>query len=391
MMNSNKVSPSCYSQSDRILAKIKGTKNAPTVVVISGIHGNERAGVEASKRVLHKIKEENIKFDGNLYMILGNINGLNKGVRFEDVDLNRIWNKESINALNNISTLINTEEKEQIEIYQIIKIILENEVGPFYFLDLHTTSAPSVPFITISDSLNNRKFSSNFPVPVVLGIEEYLDGPLLTFINEYGHVALGFEGGEHYDEKSIINCEAFIWNALVYSKCLSKKSISNYDKYKNDLSKLCCKYDFFEINYRYVLKDDEKFNMNLGFENFEKVKKNQPLAMSNGLIIKANTSGRIFMPLYQELGDDGFFILQKISKFWLKASLIARKLKINYFLRWIPGVEKDSENNYTLIVNPKIAKYLTKEIFHLFGYRKQVFKNEKYYFIKRDRNTSNFN
>ncbi|NOQ92034.1 MAG: aspartoacylase [Flavobacteriaceae bacterium] len=389
MIKLSKITPNYYKQSDRILAKIEGSKNAPTVVVIAGIHGNESAGVEAAKRVLHKIKEENIMFNGNLYMLLGNINGLNKGVRFEDVDLNRIWKKENIDTINNNYPPNNNEVKEQIEIYKIIKDILKNEIGPFYFLDLHTTSAASVPFITISDSLNNRKFSSNFPVPVVLGIEEYLDGPLLTFINEYGHVALGFEGGEHYDEKSIINCEAFIWKALVHSKCLSKKNISNYKKYKNNLSKLCCKYEFFEINYRYVLKNDEDFKMNLGFENFEKIKKNQQLALSNGAIIKANENGRIFMPLYQELGEDGFFILQKISKFWLKASLIARRLKINHFLRLIPGVEKAPENNYTLIVDPKIAKYLAKDIFHLFGYRKQIFIDEKYHFIKRDRKITN--
>ena len=389
MIKLSKISPNYYKQSDRILAKIEGTKNAPTVVVIAGIHGNERAGVEASKRVLHKIKEENIMFKGNLYMLLGNINGLNKGVRFEDVDLNRIWKQENIITINNNYVPTSNEVKEQIELYKLIKEILKNEIGPFYFLDLHTTSAASVPFITISDSLNNRKFSSNFPVPVVLGIEEYLDGPLLTFINEYGHVALGFEGGEHYDEKSIINCEAFIWKALVHSKCLSKKNISNYKKYKNNLSELCCKYEFFEINYRYVLKNNEDFKMNLGFKNFEKIKKNQQLALSNGTIIRANEDGRIFMPLYQELGEDGFFILQKISKFWLKASLIARKLKINHFLRLIPGVEKASENNYTLIVDPKIAKYLAKDIFHLFGYRKQIFKDEKYHFIKRDRKITN--
>jgi len=387
MMKPNKIPLNNYNQTDRILAKIEGANNGPTVIVISGIHGNENAGVEASKKVLHKIKEENILFQGNLYMLLGNINGLNKGVRFQDVDLNRIWNKENIDAINNKTAIQNIEIKEQIEIYKIIKGIIKNEPGPFYFLDLHTTSASSVPFITISDSLNNRKFSSNFPVPVVLGIEEYLDGPLLTFINEYGHVALGFEGGEHYDERSITNCEAFIWKALVHSKCLDKKEVSNYNNYKKVLSKLCCKYEFFEINFRYVLKSNENFKMNAGFENFEQISKSQQLAKSNGTIIMASDSGRIFMPLYQELGEDGFFILQKISKFWLKGSLIARKLKINHFLRLIPGVEKDSENNYTLIVDPKIAKYLAKDIFHLFGYRKQIFKDKKYHFIKRDRKT----
>ena len=79
------------------------------------------------------------------------------------------------------------------------------------------------------------------------------------------------------------------------------------------------------------------------------------------------------------------FLLSKISKFWLNSSIVARKLKINHFLRLIPGVKKDPDNNYTLIVDPKIAKYMAKEIFHLFGYRKQIYKDDKFHFIKRDR------
>jgi len=80
--------------------------------------------------------------------------------------------------------------------------------------------------------------------------------------------------------------------------------------------------------------------------------------------------------------------LHKISKFWLKASLVARKLKINHFLRLIPGVRQEPGNNFTLIVNPKIARFMAKEIFHLFGYRQQIYKDDKLHFIKRDRKVS---
>ncbi len=375
--------PELYT--NRIIGKIEGYKCSPTVVIIAGIHGNEKAGVLACQNILHKIKAENTSFKGNLFMILGNINALNKGIRFEDVDLNRMWSQEKINAIENAKSNLFNENKEQNELYLIIREILKSENGPFYFLDLHTTSSSSVPFITISDSLNNRKFSSNFPVPVVLGIEEYLDGPLLTFINEYGHIALGFEGGQHSDAKSVLHCEAFIWKALVHSKCLIKKEVPNYKKYRDNLSNLCCKYEFFEIKYRYALQKDEVFIMKKGFENFETVNKNQLLAKSNGNKILSISKGRLFMPLYQQLGEDGFFILQKISKFWLNASVVARRLQINHFLRLIPGVRKAAENNYTLIVNPRIAKYLAKEIFHLFGYRKQIYKDDKLHFIKRDR------
>ena len=379
-----------YFHHKRILGEFYGTNNGPTVVIFAGIHGNEKAGVHASNKVIQKIKERHIKFKGNLHIILGNINALNKGIRFEKVDLNRIWQNEHIIELETQVGELTAEEKEQMDILMIIKNILLHQPGPFYFLDLHTTSASSVPFITISDSLNNRKFSSNFPIPVVLGIEEYLDGPLLTYINEYGHIALGFEGGSHDAASSIVNSEAFIWKALVHSKCMDKSELSDYDQYKKILSNLCCEYQFFAIKYRYELKERERFSMRPGFENFEPIKKHEYLATSNDEEIISPRGGRIFMPLYQELGEDGFFILKRVSRFWLGFSIIARKLKFNHFLRLIPGVKKDPENNFTLIVDPRVARFMTRPVFHLFGYRQQIYKDDKLHFIKRDRKITEF-
>lgn len=379
-----------FTREKRILGKFYGTKNSPTVIVFAGIHGNEKAGVLASRNVIAKIRERNLKLRGNLHIILGNINALNKGVRFEHVDLNRIWRNTNIEQLGGDDKGFNAEVKEQKDIFVIIKNILVHEKGPFYFLDLHTTSASSVPFITISDSLNNRKFSSNFPIPVVLGIEEYLDGPLLTFINEYGHIALGFEGGSHESPSSVVNCEAFIWKSLIHAKCLKKSHLSDFQEYENTFLGLGCEYQFFAIKYRYELDQNDDFTMRPGFENFEPIEKGDYLATNNGVDINAPRGGKIFMPLYQELGEDGFFILQKISKFWLNASIVARKLKVNQFLRLVPGVKKDPENNYTLIVNPKVARFMATPIFHLFGYRQQIFKDNKLHFIKRDRKISEF-
>ena len=381
----NKNNAPFSSQSNRVIGIVEGFAQSPTVIILAGIHGNEKAGVKASKKIIHKIRENSVPFEGNLYMILGNINALEKGIRYESSDLNRIWKEENIDAIKNGSIGLDAEAKEQREIYGYIKEILRNNTGPFYFLDLHTTSSATIPFITISDSLNNRKFSSNFSVPIVLGIEEYLDGPLLTYINEFGHVALGFEGGEHHDKESILKCEAFIWLALVYSNCIKKKNLPEFKKYKNELSEKYFKNVFFEIIYKYTIKKGEKFKMHKGFKNFEPISRHHSLAQSDSGEITASESGRIFMPLYQNLGDDGYFILNKVSMFWLKTSLVARKVKINHFLRLIPGVKIDPQHRHGLIVNPKIAKYMAKDIFHLFGYRKQVFKNGKLYFTKRDR------
>ncbi len=373
----------------RILGKVVGEKKSPTVIAIGGMHGNERAGVNALLKVFRTIKNENISFKGNFYGISGNINAISQNIRFQNVDLNRIWTKEQVLKLH-LEDDLEIEFREQKEIYHFIRDILTKEKGPFYFLDLHTTSADTQPFITISDSLNNRKFSSNFSIPTILGIEEYLDGPLLTYINEFGHVALGFEAGQHNKEVSVDNCVSFLWLALVAAKCIRKKDVKKYKFYEHSLSMFNETQDFYKIDYKYTIKPFEEFKMVEGFKNFQEIDADEVLAFSNGKELISNCNGKIFMPLYQQKGDDGYFIISKISKFWLNASRLLRKMHFHHILKLLPGVSYTKRKPHTLIVNPKTAKFLATEIFHLFGYRKKIVKKDKLYFIKRDRKVSEF-
>jgi hypothetical protein len=373
---------------NRILGKIKGTNKSPTVIAFGGIHGNEFAGVKAIQNVFKKLEAQSINFSGNFYGITGNIPALEKKVRFVDQDLNRVWTTEHI--VNAIKETKDIEEQEQLELYNTIKEILVSNEGPFFFLDIHTTSCPTEPFITISDSLNNREFSSNFKIPIVLGIEEFLDGPLLTYINEFGHVALGFEAGQHDDPISAENAEAFLWSALMASGCIQKSDVKDLKtlggKFTCSKKQKC----FFEIDFKYTIQKNEKFKIIGQFNNFEKIKKGQNIAVSNGKVVKANQSGRIFMRLYQKKGDDGFFIVTKISLFWLLISKLVRNFKMHLILQLLPGVRASKDFPYALVVNPRTAKYLATEIFHLFGYRKKIFREDKWYFIRRDREVSRF-
>ena len=121
MANFNNIFNSESINPTRLVGTIKGSDNSPSIIIFAGIHGNEMAGVKASKIVLEKIKNQNISFKGNLYVVLGNLNALKKGIRYEHIDLNRIWKQENIITLNKISSTKNAEEKEQLEIYYCIK------------------------------------------------------------------------------------------------------------------------------------------------------------------------------------------------------------------------------------------------------------------------------
>lgn len=354
---------------NRILGKIKGVKPGPTVVFFGGIHGNETSGIFALKDALAGINAAYV--NGTIYGISGNLKALKKHQRYINQDLNRLWTKVHIQTVKN-KTSLNDDEKELLEILDILNTILETNQPPFYFIDLHTTSSKTRPFITINDALINRKFAEQFPVPIVLGIEEYLKGPLLSYINELGYVSLGFESGQHDDLNAITNSIAFIYLSLVYSGILKEEAIIRFYKYhellKQQAQNNC---DVFEVVYLHRIAKHETFKMLNGFESFENIKKGTKLAISNTKEILSPFNGSIFMPLYQKKGSEGFFIIKPINPYVLKLSAFLRRIKINGLVVWLPGISWENKNEGILQVNLTVAKFMAKPLFHLFGYRKR--------------------
>ncbi|MBQ4821037.1 succinylglutamate desuccinylase/aspartoacylase family protein [Aquimarina sp. MMG016] len=372
---------------DRIIGSFKGSIQGPTLIFIGGIHGNEPAGVFALDQVLKELEKQELSCIGNIYAISGNLQALESGKRYYKEDLNRVWTSDRMNGLcSGTIQAINEDVYEQIGIYKTIIKILETEKGPFYFFDLHTTSSKTTPFLTVNDSLLNRKFTMQYPVPMILGIEEYLNGPLLSYINELGYISFGFEGGQHNDPLSIKNHVAFIYLSMIFTGCIDKSQI-NYHYYYKQLANSCENPNqIFEIFYRHNVQSEENFSMEPGFINFQKVNKNQKLATHNAQTIFAPKSGRVFMPLYQNQGDDGFFVIKEVLPLFLHLSSLLRKIRFDHILPIFPGIRWISNKKDALRVNLKVARFFTKQFFHLIGYRsKQI---DKTHLIVKNRETA---
>ncbi|WP_242203274.1 succinylglutamate desuccinylase/aspartoacylase family protein [Aestuariivivens insulae] len=352
---------------NRIIRQITGLKTGPTVVFFAGIHGNEKAGVYALKEVLKALTQEHVR--GNIYAIAGNLEALEKNQRYLDEDLNRIWTVDRINTLKSKPKLT-IEETELRELYSLLTTILQKHKGPFYFFDLHTTSSKSLPFITINDALINRSFSKQFPTPIVLGIEEYLNGALLSYINQLGYVSLGFESGQHDDIQSVKNHEAFINLAMVFTGLVKLSNPEDFNTYYNQLKK-AGKYSshFFQIIDLHCITQDNHFKMCNGFDSFQNIRKGEKLASHSQGIITSKYNAKIFMPLYQQKGSEGFFIIRSINANFLKLSAWLRFLKADGVLSLLPGISWHNKEKGVLKVNLKVAKFMTKPIFHLLGYR----------------------
>jgi len=375
--------------SQRILGRIAGRNpGRGAVVFFAGLHGNEPAGITALRRLMTGLEQVRDKLAGEVICLAGNLPALAMGKRFLSRDLNRLWTRNNVLQARDHAIALDPatpELNEQRELLQVIDPLLASPPGPLFFVDMHTTSSASVPFIAINDQLDNRRFALQFPVPGVLGLEEYLEGPMLSYLNETGHVALAFEAGQHEDIRSVEIHESFAWMALVVAGLLDKADVPEFDRHATRLAESANDIDgMYEVIHRHDVQADDRFAMNAGYANFARVARQEAVASDRNGPIHVDRRCRIFMPLYQSAGSDGFFLVRRIPGWALSLSAVLRKINFENMLVLLPGVSRSPERPDTLVVNRQIARFLAKELFHLLGYRRKKSEGDVMLFSRRE-------
>ncbi|MFH6603132.1 succinylglutamate desuccinylase/aspartoacylase family protein [Maribacter algicola] len=378
-------------RSNRLIGHLKGQDKGPTIFFFGGIHGNEKAGVVAIEKVFEQLQSMTETLSGSVIGIQGNTPALFQNKRFLDTDLNRLWTTKNIDRIKSKQeSELGIEEKELLGIHDLIISLLNAQSPPFYFIDLHTTSSKTLPFVTINDALINRNFAKLFPVPIILGIEEFLEGPLLSYMNEKGYVSLGFESGQHEVISAVDNAVAFIWLTLVNTGALPKNEIPFFKPHFEQLENAAKgNSTFYEVEQRFALSKNDEFIMYPGFESFQKVKKGTILGVNNDIKVETPKSSQLFMPLYQKQGAEAFFLIREIPKWILKISEVLRKIKADNLLVALPGIKWNDSGRGSLKVNLKIARFYAKSLFHLLGYRNRTIDSTHIIIQNRERNARN--
>jgi succinylglutamate desuccinylase len=343
----------------------------PKMVILGGIHGNEPSGVQAARRVLARIERDRVELDGEVIFLAGNLTALRGQARFIDLDLNRQWIPDRIARLRENGEDRAVEDHEQRDLLEALAAAVADAPGDVYFLDLHTSSADGSPFVTVGDTLRNRRFAAQLPLPLILGLEEQVDGALLEYLNNFGFVTMGVEGGQHDDAAAIDHHEAAIWLSLVSAGIVKPGRIADVDRFRELLLQASRGVPrVVEVRRRHGLSPGDAFRMEPGFCNFDPVERGQLLARDNGDAIHSPESGLLLLPLYQGQGDDGFFISREVLPFWLRVSSFVRRLHLTRLFPLLPGVRRLPGTDEVLIVDTHVARWFPLEIFHLFGFRK---------------------
>ena len=298
---------------ERILGKIEGQQPGPLIICLAGVHGNEQLGLHAFQNVYSAIVKHKISFRGKLVGIAGNLKAILSGRRFIDYDLNRCWKEDFVEEVLKIREHPGAEDEELRSIHKIIR---QEDTGDFnlrVMVDLHGTSSEKGNFIVVPEELGSHPIVQALKLPVIVDLHKYLEGTLLSYYSNRGHVAFAFEGGLIGSTEAYRLHTSGLWEILETAGCVTEHDHHQEDHYSSHLAAMGANLPSrVKVLHRHQVRPEDGFRMYPGFHNFQPVHKDQELAIDVRGVIKAPTDGLIFMPLYQPEGDDGFFIVEEV-------------------------------------------------------------------------------
>lgn len=290
----------------RVVGRVEGAPGGPVLVALGGIHGNEPAGLVAAERVLARLAAEDIALAGRFVVLAGNRAALAARERFLDRDLNRGWS----DAARTPSPVACVEDGEQGELLAAIDEALAGAPpGRAHFADLHTTSAPGVPFVVADGVESAQSFALALPLPVFFGLIGKLSSALVPWLAGRGVIAIAVEGGQNEAASSVDHHESVLWLALVAAGLVAPAALPDLAAHAARLERAGQGLPHaIEVYHRHGIVAEDGFRMAPGFANLQPVARGTLLARDRRGEIRAPEDCLLVMPLYQGRGDDGFFL-----------------------------------------------------------------------------------
>jgi len=331
---------------ERELGALSGAQPGPTLIAIGGMHGNEPGGVHALLRVFSELERLGLPLRGRFVGLLGNIGALRAGRRYLDTDMNRLWGAEEVQAARatappSASAQPSTsaqpsasakpsasappevasaqaaadacaERNEQRALLRAIEREIEGATGPVVLIDLHSTSGDGPPFTITGNTSENRRLVEAIGVPSILGLQKNVRGTLLDLFDVLQRPAIVLEGGQNAAASTVEHHESALWLLLLAVGLLEQLPPGERERHRERLDRLTRGLPgAVEICMRYGIDPGERFRMEPGYSNFQRVEKGELLARSGERgerEIRCPLRSILLMPLYQGQGTDGFFL-----------------------------------------------------------------------------------
>jgi len=279
-----------------------GTSIGPTIMVLGGVHGDEKTGIEIVENLHALVDGKGVELlRGTLTLALGNEEAIRVNRRGTTPDHN----------LNRMFTEVNLEGPG-VDFYESRRA---RELAPFLAaadisLDIHSTSVPSRPFLPCAFTPRHEKVYRWFDADLVLTDPDFILGGERSTTDEYvdscGGIGICFETGFAGDTSRLPSVIASITSILADQGMISLQPGSELP---------LPSYHVYRLTRKIVLSGDGFSYAGHFPESFQEVKKGQVIGYHGKKPEIVAEDGVIAFPKAPgqwHTGHDIFFLARRI-------------------------------------------------------------------------------
>lgn len=263
------------------IIKISGKEKGTISIILVGVHGDEKCGVEALEKILPTLEIER----GVVLFGYGNPRAIEESKRFIEANLNRMFNSEE-------QLTANDKQSYEYKRAQFLKNYLNQADA---LLDIHASSILDSRAFVICEA-NAAEIVKFFPIDLIVsGFDKVEPGGTDYFMNSRGKIGICLECGYMINPQAIEMAEESIFAFL--------KARGHI---KNDLTSQ--KQSYLQMFKKYFANTD-KFTLLKPFSNFEVVESGQIIGFDGQEEVKApRRSFILFAHNGTRIGDEVFLL-----------------------------------------------------------------------------------
>lgn len=267
------------------IIELNGKEAGPTSMILVGVHGNEKCGIEAVKKILPSLEIQR----GRVLIGYGNPKAIEQNVRYTDSNLNRMFKPDQ---------MLSEKEKASYEYIrsQFLRKYLDQADA---LLDIHASLTPASQKFVICEK-NAEAITKYLPFSkVVSGFDKEQPGGTDYYMNRQGKIGICIECG-YFDDTT--------------STEIAEKSMISFLTARGNITGNLKDYSqtYIQINSMYITKIN--FVLSKQFKDFEEVTIDHLIGIDGKDEIKAQSDGVIlFARNRNRAGEEAFLFGKKNS------------------------------------------------------------------------------
>lgn len=269
------------------IIELVGTEPGPTSMILVGVHGNEKCGIDAVNKLFPSLKIQ----AGRVLIGYGNPKAIKENVRFTDANLNRLFKSEK---------MLSEKEKTSYE-YSRANFLKSYLNQADALLDIHASLTPESRRFIICEK-NAENIVKYLPFSLrVSGFDDVEPGGTDYYMNQLGKIGICVECGYFNDSNSIETAEKTIEDFLVAQGHVAGTS-KLYEQSR------------LQIQGIYLTKSDS-FALTRPFKDFEELSENDLVGVDGDSEVRMPIDGSIlFARNRNKINEEAFLYGQYKNK-----------------------------------------------------------------------------